>query len=161
MVCAELLVLTWEKIPYWMIPWWFQVCVWEQCGKLIQLGGGCVFGVDHQPGSEQWPCSARTWTEPLLPLENHELSRAMWGHGGEGNLRPVQPQGHPWSLGPCEHLVVVPCPCWGGCAPRSAFSKVAAVCAGGSRPQALLSPCLVCSSCVCATRAPARWRGRR
>lgn len=74
LVYAELLVLTWEKIPYWMIPWWFQVCVWEQCGKLIQLGGGCVFGVDHQPGSEQWPCSARTWTEPLLPLENHELS---------------------------------------------------------------------------------------
>lgn len=42
----------------------------------------------------------------------------MWDHGGEGNLRPVQPQGQPWSLGPCEHLIVVPCPCLGGLCPQ-------------------------------------------
>lgn len=28
-VCAELLVPAWEKIPNWMIPWWFWVCVCE------------------------------------------------------------------------------------------------------------------------------------
>lgn len=85
LVCAELLVPTWEKIPNWTILWWFWVCVWEWCGKLIQLGGGGEFGAGHQPGSERCPCSARTWPEPLLPLENHEL----WGPCGITGVRGI------------------------------------------------------------------------
>lgn len=172
-VCAELLFPTWEKIPNWTIPWWFWVCVWEQRGKLIQLGGGGVFGGDHQLGSEQWPCSARTWAESL---ENPKL----WGSCGITGVRGSGSCGGspgPCSgpCGPANTTLRWLCPCWGGgvcapaegvCAPAVGFVPSRAFPRQqqpvlGAEATALLSPSPVCSSCVCAMRAPARWRGQR
>lgn len=127
-VCTELLLPTWEKIPKWMIPWWFQVCVWEQCGKLIQLGGGCVFIADHQLGLEQGPCSARAWAEPLFPLENPKLWGSCGITGGEGIWEPQgQPWSLPWSL-PCKPQCRWPCPCWGVHAPSRPFQGSSSLC---------------------------------
>lgn len=122
-----------------MILWWFQVCVWEQCGKLIQLGGGCVFGADHQLGSEQGPCSARAWAEPLFPLENPKLwgSCGITGVRGSGSHRsgpgrcPGRCPGQCPGQCPANPTWRWPCPCWG--------VVPSAVCAGATGPAQPLS----------------------